>query len=104
MDGPHLHYRDCPDVEVYNLSSDEGPLSDVTPDTYTRFVAVWGCKHGVERMTAYFNYPGSLAELIEELADIHEPGDFVVALMEVESPFFALHYPAPGEGGVPWVP
>jgi hypothetical protein len=107
MDAAHLHYRDCPQIEVYECEGHEGPLSEATGDIVSDFRVVWGCSHGPERMQCYVHSLWSIADLIEELSDLDNiPRDalhnaFAVDTLMADG-FYAAAYPAPG--GVKYVP
>lgn len=93
-EAPYLHYRDCPDVEVYNYSQYEAPLSTLTADIWTYFHASWGCPHGPARFSASVNYHDTLSSMIDALAAVE---DFTLG---PDEPFFARNYPAPN--GTVW--
>ena len=64
------HWRDCPEVQVFDYWSDTGALSDVTADPVTSFTVIWGCPHSDERRTSYVRELGTLPEIIAELQEL----------------------------------
>jgi hypothetical protein len=109
MIASHLHYRDCPDIEVYTCTGSEDPLSDATPDIHTSFAVTWGCPHSEERMPCTIYWHDTLGDLINELADLENASvetrqDFAIEDIESDvseyDPLFAANYPAPG--GAVW--
>lgn len=108
LDAHHLHYRDCPQLKIYEYEATEEPLSSVTLEIWTHFVVIWGCAHGAERIRTSITWHDGLGELIDELADIENASvevkqDFAIEEIEQDSdPLFSRHYPAPG--GTVYVP
>lgn len=106
----YLHYKDCPDIQVFACKGAERAVSSVTPDRWTYFKVLWGCPHGPGRLTAQLHYQGTMIDLIHELDELHEAtADLQVELAVEEltadpdfsEPIFAANYPAPG-GGTTW--
>lgn len=106
-----VHYWDCPDIEVYNVTGHQHPLSEVTGDLVSDLRAEWGCPHGPARLLAHLHYGGTLAELLAELENPSTASKpvrqgFVAAACEADEedwfPLHAANYPAPS--GTVWVP